>query len=67
MTEYKEDIANHKPKLIFVQATRIWEILKDGDFLEKAVLQDYQYSGTIEDHRIYVRKDLPDCPPPVNE
>ncbi len=62
LAEYKEDIANHKPKLIFVQATRIWEILKDGDFLKTAVLDDYQYCGTIDDHRIYVRKDLPDCP-----
>ncbi|MBA4050262.1 MAG: hypothetical protein C0464_04590 [Cyanobacteria bacterium DS2.008] len=62
LAEYKEDIANNKPKLIFVQATRIYDILKDADFLKTAVQEDYQYCGTIDDHRIYVRKDLPDCP-----
>lgn len=67
LDEYKEDIANHKPKLIFIQSTRIYDILKDGDFLNTAVLNDYQFAGTVEDHRIYVRKDLPDCPPPFKE
>jgi len=67
LEEYKEDIANHKPKLIFIQSTRIWDILQDGVLEEAALLEDYQYAGTVEDHRIYVRKDLPNCPPPFKE
>ena len=67
LKNYRTDIKNNRPKLIFIQATRIWDILQDGVLEEAALLDDYQYSGTVEDHRIYVRKDLPNCPPPFKE
>ena len=67
LAEYREDIENNKPPLILIQAPRIYDIVNEGDFIRNVILYDYQYAGTVEDHRIYVRKDLPNCPPPIKE
>lgn len=67
LEDYQADIENKKPKLVFVQATRIWDILQDANFVKKALLENYHFAGITDDHRIYVRKDLPNCPPPFHE
>ena len=67
LEDYQADIENKKPKLIFVQATRIWDILQDANFVKKVLRDHYQFAGITDDHRIYVRKDLPNCPLPFSE
>lgn len=67
LEDYEADIKQNNPKLIFVQATRIWDILQDANFVKKVLLENYQFAGIVDDHRIYVRKDLSNCPPPLRE
>lgn len=58
IADYKEDIRRNQPKLILIQSTRMWDILEGSKFMQDPVFAQYQFAGVVEDHRIYIRRDV---------
>jgi hypothetical protein len=58
LADYKADIRRTKPKLIMIQNMRIWDILEHSKFIEDPIFEQYQFAGVVDDHRIYIRRDV---------
>lgn len=58
LADYKADIRRTKPKLVMIQNMRIWDILEHSKFIEDPVFEQYQFAGVVDDHRIYIRRDV---------
>jgi hypothetical protein len=58
LADYREDIRCNKPKLILIQSTRMWDILEHSKFMQDPIFEQYQFAGVVDDHRIYIRRDV---------
>ncbi len=58
IADYKDDIRRSQPKLILIQNTRLWEILQNSKFMEDKIFKQYEFAGIVDDHRIYIRRDV---------
>lgn len=58
LADYKADIRRSRPKLIMIQSTRMWDILEDSKFIQDPIFEQYQFAGVVDDHRIYIRRDV---------